>query len=264
MDRTSPSDAGAGDDTLLALGPAIVLVEPQLGENIGMVARAMANFGLSDLRLVKPRDGWPSEKARAAASRADHVIDGARLFESVEEAVSDLTYVLATTARSRDSFKRVRGPEEATDELRLRMGAGQKSGILFGRERFGLSNAEVGLADEIVTFPVDPSFASLNIAQAVLLMSYQWMASSARGRLPPRFSAPEAPPASKDDLYRLFEHLEEELGRRGFFRPPERREVIVEDLRALLTKAGFSEPEVRMLRGVIRSLTRKPADGDEK
>ncbi|HEX2019374.1 MAG TPA: RNA methyltransferase [Aurantimonas sp.] len=236
-----------------ASGPAIVLVEPQLGENIGMVARAMANFGLSDLRLVNPRDGWPNDKARAAASRADHVIDAVRLFDSVEAAVSDVTYLLATTARPRDSYKPVRGPETAAGEMRARVAVGQSVGILFGRERYGLSNAEVGLADEIVTFPVDPEFASLNIAQAVLLTSYSWRAAGAEDGSAPRFSAPTAAPAEKGDLYRLFDHLETSLSRTGYFHPPEKREVMVQNLRTMLTKAGFSEPEVRTLRGVLRA-----------
>ena len=125
---------------LVAEGPAIVLVEPQLGENIGMVARAMANFGLAELRLVRPRDGWPSEKARAAASRADHVIDGTKVFDTLEEAIADLNFVYATTARERDGFKPVRSPVEACRTLRGRFSAGQATGILFGRERWGLTN----------------------------------------------------------------------------------------------------------------------------
>lgn len=242
-------------------GPAIVLVEPQLGENIGMVARAMANFGLSDLRLVKPRDGWPSEKARAAASRADHVIDAVTLFETTEDAVADLSFVFATTARARDSFKPVREPQTAAMMLRARIAAGQPAGILFGREKYGLSNHEVGLADEIVTFPVSPNFASLNIAQAVLLMSYAWTIAGS-GSAPgseagptgrPRFSAPEAPPASKEDLHRLFAHLEASLDRNNYFHPEHKREALTQKLRTMLTKAGFSEPEVRTMRGVIRS-----------
>ena len=234
-------------------GPAIVLVEPQLGENIGMVARAMANFGLSDLRLVSPRDGWPNERAVAAASRADHVIEAARLYDSVEAAVADLTFVYATTARARDSFKPVREPETAAANLRARIGAGQPAGILFGRERFGLSNEEVGLADEIVTFPVDPDFASLNIAQAVLLMSYAWRMAGSADVTKPRFSAPEVPPARKEDLHRLLEHLETSLDRNGYFYPEHKREALAQKLRTMLTKAGFSEPEVRTMRGVIRS-----------
>src|SRR5690606_36458697 len=155
---------------LITGGPVIVLVEPQLGENIGMVARAMANFGLSELRLVSPRDGWPNEKARAAASRADHVIEGARLFDDLKEAIADLHFVYATTARQRDGFRPVRAPVEATASLRQRAKAGERTGILFVRERTGLEMEEIGLADEIITFPVNPAFASLNLAQAVLLL----------------------------------------------------------------------------------------------
>lgn len=163
---------------LVAEGPAIILVEPQLGENIGMVARAMANFGLAELRLVNPRDGWPSEKARAAASKADHVIDATKVFETLEEAIRDLNFVYATTARERYGFKPVRAPVTAAETLRAKFKTGERTGILFGRERWGLTNEEVALADEIVTFPVNPAFASLNIAQAVLLMSYEWMKSA--------------------------------------------------------------------------------------
>lgn len=243
-DRTVESIAG---------GPAIVLVEPQLGENIGMVARAMANFGLADLRLVAPRDGWPNDKARAAASRADHVIDGARVFGSVREAVADLTYLLATTARPRYSTKPVRGPKAASLELTGRIGAGQPAGILFGRERFGLSNEEVGLADEIVTFPVNPAFASLNIAQAVLLMSYEWMqAGEEHAADPPRFAPAEAEPAEKGDLHRLLDHTERLLDRLGYFRPPERRTAMSEKLRTTLTRANFNRLEVHALHGVLR------------
>lgn len=234
-------------------GPAIVLVEPQLGENIGMVARAMANFGLADLRLVNPRDGWPNEKARAAASRSDHVIDAVRLFASVEEAIADLNFVMATTARARDSFKPVRGPEEAAVDLRRRSAEGQGTGILFGRERWGLTNEEVGLADEIVTFPVDPKHASLNIAQAVLLMSYACQAAGREGDVSPRFAAKAAAPATKDDLVRLFRHLETSLDRAGYFFPEPMREVMTQNLRTMLTKANLSEPEVHTLRGVIKA-----------
>ncbi|WP_158873405.1 RNA methyltransferase [Antarcticirhabdus aurantiaca] len=237
-----------------APAPAIVLVEPQMGENIGMVARAMANFSLADLRLVAPRDGWPNEKARATASRADHVIDAARVFDTVEAAIADLRFVYATTARPREGYKPVRGPDEACATLRARSAAGQPTGILFGRERFGLSNEEVGLADEIVTFPVDPTFASLNIAQAVLLMSYEWTRAGRDADAGPRFSAPEAPPAPKDDLHRFFTHLESTLDEASYFHPPEKRDVLVANLRTMLTKAGFTEPEVRTLRGVLKAL----------
>lgn len=209
---------------LVAEGPAIILVEPQLGENIGMVARAMANFGLSELRLVNPRDGWPSEKARAAASKADHVIDGTRVFETLEEAIKDLNFVYATTARERYGFKPVRAPVTAADTLRTKFKAGEKTGILFGRERWGLTNEEVALADEIVTFPVNPAFASLNIAQAVLLMSYEWMKSGMDDLGETLFQPIEQRPSTKEQVFGLFEHIEEALDARGYFHPAEKAE----------------------------------------
>ncbi|WP_274629210.1 RNA methyltransferase [Arvimicrobium flavum] len=242
------------DRTMLTEGPAIILVEPQLGENIGMVARAMANFGLSELRLVKPRDGWPNEKARAAASRADHVIDNARLFDDLPSAIADLNFVMATTARERDNFKPVRGPVEAGRGLRSRFAAGERVGVLFGREKFGLYNDEVGLADEIVTFPVNPAFASLNIAQAVLLMSYEWMKSGLERETDTAFGSPEMPPAPKVQLQGLFDHLEEALDTRGYFRPKPKKPKMVDNLRAVLTRPGFSEAEIKVLRGVVASL----------
>lgn len=235
-------------------GPAIVLVEPQLGENIGMVARAMANFGLAELRLVNPRDGWPSEKARAAASKADHVIDGVAVFDTLPEAIADMNYVIATTARERDGFKPVRGPVEAGRILRQRFVSGQKSAILFGRERFGLYNEEVGLADEIVTFPVNPAFASLNIAQAVLLMSYEWMKSGLESETETPFSGPQMKPAPKAALQGLFDHLEEALSARGYFRPPAKKPKMVDNLRAVLTRPAFAEAEIKVLRGIVASL----------
>lgn len=242
------------DKTLITGGPAIILVEPQLGENIGMVARAMANFGLSELRLVNPRDGWPSEKARAAASKADHVIDGVVVFDTLEQAVADLNYVFATTARERDGFKPVRGPEGANKVLRGRMVAGERTGILFGRERYGLSNEEVAMADEIVTFPVNPAFASLNIAQAVLLMSYEWMKSSLDAGEETPFSSPEPVPASKEHLNGMIGHLEAALDARGYFRPAAKKPKMLDNLRAVFTRPAFTLEEIKLLRGVISSL----------
>ncbi|MEW9808349.1 RNA methyltransferase [Mesorhizobium marinum] len=235
-------------------GPAIILVEPQLGENIGMVARAMANFGLAELRLVNPRDGWPNEKARAAASRADHVIDGVALFDDLRSAVADLTFVYATTARERDGFKPVRGPVEAGRTLRARSTAGERTGIMFGRERFGLYNEEVALADEIVTFPVNPEFASLNIAQAVLLMSYEWMKSGLESETDTAFSTPPVAPAEKNQLHGMIEHLEQALDARGYFRPSAKKPKMLDNLHAVLTRPGFTEAEIKVLRGVISSL----------
>jgi tRNA/rRNA methyltransferase len=235
-------------------GPAIILVEPQLGENIGMVARAMANFGLAELRLVNPRDGWPSDKARAAASRADHVIDGAVLHDDLRSALSDLNFVFATTARERDNFKLVRGPVEAGRALRARTVAGEKTGIMFGRERFGLYNEEVALADEIVTFPVNPEFASLNIAQAVLLMSYEWMKSGLESETETAFSGPSVEPAEKHHIHGLLDHLEAALDARGYFRPAAKKPKMVDNLRSVLARPGFTEAEIKVLRGVVSSL----------
>ena len=242
----SPGSAGSG--------PVIVLVEPQLGENIGMVARAMANFGLAELRLVNPRDGWPSEKARAAASKADHVIDAVRVFDGLAEALADLNFVVATTARQRDGFKRVASPVEAGRVLRGRDRAGQRTGILFGRERFGLYNEEVALADEIVTFPVNPEFASLNIAQAVLLMSYEWMKSGLLAETETAFTAPPVVPAEKEHLHGLLDHLEAALDARGYFRPAAKKPKMLDNLRAVLTRPGFGLSEIKVLRGVVSSL----------
>ncbi|MEO9775610.1 RNA methyltransferase [Roseibium sp.] len=237
--------------------PAVILCEPQLGENIGTAARAMANFGLVDLRIVNPRDGWPSEKARAAASRADHVIDKVQVFDSVEAAVADLQFVFATTARSREVSKPVRGPDEAAVKSVSLGESGNATGYLFGRERWGLNNEEIALADEIVTLPVDPDFASLNIAQAVLVCAYEWRKTAVSGALPFLLSTEEHPPAKKDEIVRFFEHLEGALDTANFFRPPERRPHMVRTLRNIFQKAELTEQEVRALRGVVASLEKR-------
>ncbi len=231
--------------------PVVILCEPQLGENIGMVARAMANFGLHDLRLINPRDGWPSEKARSASSRAHHVIDAARVFDSVEEAVADLKLVFATTARSRDIPKPVVGPDEAAGESVAQGVRGILSGYMFGRERWGLNNDEVALANKIVTLPVDPTYASLNIAQAVLVCAYEWRRVATAGALPFSLDDYEGEPASQESIQRMFDHLESNLDARGFFRPAEKKPVTVQRLRNIFQKADLTDNEVRILRGVI-------------
>lgn len=235
-------------------GPAVILVEPQLGENIGMVARAMANFGLAELRLVNPRDGWPNEAARATASRADHVIDGATLYATAAEAVGDLQLVFATTARQRDNFKPVKGPVEAGRDLRAAARDGRRAGILFGRERFGLYNEEVALADAIVTFPVDPTFASLNIAQAVLLMSYEWRKAGQAREEDTVFAGPDFVPAERHHVTGLLAHLEAALEARGYFRPAAKKPKMLDNLASVLTRPGFTEAEIKVLRGVVASL----------
>jgi len=237
-----------------APGPAIILCEPQLGENIGTAARAMANFGLWDLRLVNPRDGWPNERAVAAASRADHVIERVRVFSTFAEAIADLTYVLATTARKRELLHEVLAPDAASERLRTHISSGQGGGIVFGREKWGLYNEEVALCDAIVTLPVEPAFASLNIAQAVLVLAYEWR-KGAGETLP--FAAPARPLAAKRELLGLFEQLEDALDRSGFFKTPEKRPTVVDNLRSMLNAAGLSEQDVRTLRGVIASIDRR-------
>ncbi len=182
------------------------------------------------------------------------MIDNAVVYDDLPSAIADLNFVYATTARERDGFKQVRSAVEAGGELRRRFRTGEKTGILFGRERFGLSNEEVGLADELVTFPVNPAFASLNIAQAVLLMSYEWMKSGLENETETVFRGPELELAPKQELQGLFDHLEEALDVRGYFRPEARKEIMVNNLRAVLTRAGFASAELKLLRGVITSL----------
>ena len=245
--RQNPSDAAPGS-------PVIILVKPQLGENIGTAARAMANFGLDRLRLVAPRDGWPSERAQVAASGADWVIEGAQVFERTEDAIADLGYVLATTARPRGMSKPVLGPADAGTELAGRIAARQPCGILFGGERSGLDNDDVALADTVLTYPVNPAFASLNLAQAVLVMAYEWQRATGQGGSRQDWDELE-PPADRSELLALFEHLEIELDRGGFLKPPEKKPGMVRNLRNMLHRARLSSQEVRTLRGVIVGLT---------
>ena len=242
------------DDT-----PAVILVEPQLAENIGMTARAMANFGLSDLRLVAPKNGWPKTGVREAASGATHVLDGARVYATVPEAIADLNFLLATTARERGQMKRVFAPDAAMAELVSR--AGQRVGVMFGRERVGLSNDEVSFADAIVTFPVSPDFPSLNLAQAVLLVGYEWRKASGRAVLPFE-GAMIAPPASRAALLSLFESLESALAGAGFY-PPEKREIIARNMRDMLHRMAMTEQDVRTLRGALRALSRRRGEPSE-
>ena len=245
--------------------PVVILVNPQLGENIGTAARAMANFGLSELRLVEPCEAWPNEKARRAASGADWIIEGARVFDTLEEAIADLHHVYATTARPRGMTKTVITPEEAGRDMHARVEKGQRLGILFGRERWGLTNDEVSLADVIITAPVNPEFASLNIAQAVLLVAYEWyrhvagegvgMGTAEAPPVKPGLQMPDSRPATRAELIGLFEHLESALDEADYFRAKDMRPVIVRNLRNMLERAELSEQEVRTLRGIIRALS---------
>jgi tRNA/rRNA methyltransferase len=240
--------------------PAVVLVAPQLGENIGTAARAMLNCGLTDLRLVRPRDGWPSEKAVAAASGAESVLERARLFETTEEAIADLNRVYATTARRRGLVKPVMTPQTAAAEMRGAIGAGEKAGVMFGPERKGLHNDDVMLAAKIIEAPLNSAHTSLNLAQAVLLVGWEWWkaADATPGEFIPALVGDDAlPPAPARDIVNLFEHLEGELDAAGYFFPPHKKRAMVYNLRTMLQRAQFTEQEVRTLRGVVKALSQK-------
>jgi tRNA/rRNA methyltransferase len=244
--------------------PVLILVRPQLADNIGMVARAMANFGLEHLRLVAPRDGWPNEKARIAASGANFIIDGAVSSASLEEGLAGLNWVCATTARQRDLAKAVLTPEQAVKAMLERLSQGQRCGIVFGPERNGLETGEIANADAVVMAPVNPNFASLNLAQAVLLLSYEWMKQSGGGTLgrvtayesaiEPGLRTRGSPPASREELMGFFEHLEGELDANGFFTAPEKRPSVIQNLRSMFIRMAATEQEIRTLRGIVKAL----------
>ena len=229
--------------------PAIVLVRPQLGENIGKAARAMLNFGLTDLRLVAPRDGWPNPTAGPAASGADVVLERARIFATVAEAVADCPFVYATTVRKRGLVLPILSPEETGREIRANRGA---SAILFGAERSGLETEEAALAAKIVTVPVNPGFRSLNLAQAVILIAYEW---SKHGELAVPTEGDEAEPrAPHAHLEGLIAQLYEALAAADYFHPPDRTPATKNTIRTILTKPDWSSREIQALRGIVRAL----------
>lgn len=241
-----------------APGFAVILVEPQLGENIGMVARAMANCGLGELRLVAPRDGWPNPAAVAAASGADRILQGAKVFATTAGAVADLNTVLATTARPRDMAKDVVTPKGAAALLRVEAPEGARAGVLFGKEAMGLNNDDIALATTVLTVPLNPDFSSLNLAQAVFVVGYAWY-QAADATLAHELVLPkDTRPANLAELTGLFEHLESELDACGFLRVKEKRPIMVRNIRNIFQRARLSEQEVRTLRGVISGLTKYP------
>lgn len=248
---------GAGTDKtktwVAAPGPIVILVEPQLGENIGAAARVMANFGLSRLRIVNPKQAWPNPKARMMAAGADRVLDGAALFDTLAAAIADCSFVAAATARAHDQAKPVVSPEECVRRLAPRVGADETAAIVFGRERNGLENDEVGLADCIVTFPVNPAFASLNLAQAVALVAYEWFKFASGGATP--FAMPEkSRNAPKEQLLAFFATLERELERVEFFRPAEKRETMQINLRNIFARMRPTQQDIQTLHGVIMAI----------
>lgn len=257
-DRTIAASSDHRGAVSGAAAPTIILVEPQLGENIGMVARAMLNCGLTDLRLVRPREDWPNAKAFAAASGADRVLTTARLFATTGEAIADLEHVYATTARARGMVKRSVPPRLAAGEMRRHIAAGSRVGVLFGKEAKGLDNDDVALAGAIVAVPLNPAFSSLNLAMAVLLVGYEWFNSENPQDTASLAIAKDTRPATQGELRGLFEQLEGELDTCGFLRVREKRPIMIRNLRNILTRAALTEQEVRTLRGVIACLAAGP------
>lgn len=236
-----------------APGFAVILVEPQLGENIGTAARAMMNCGLGDLRLVRPRDGWPNPKAVAAASGADDVIQNARLFDCTATAIADLHRVYATTARQRGMIKPVVAPRQGALEMRAAAARGENVGVLFGPERTGLVNDDIPLADTVLQVPLNPAYSSLNLAQAVLIIGYEWFQAAVD--TPAReLVTNETRPATKAELLNFFAHLEKELDDCGFLRHADKRPVMVRNIRNLFQRADLTEQEIRTLHGIIKEL----------
>ena len=228
--------------------PVIVLVRPQLGENIGKAARAMLNFGLTEMRLVEPRDGWPNPSAGPAASGADVVLEQAQVFASVAEAVADCAHVYATTVRKRGVTKPVLTPEAASRDIHAQAG---RAAILFGPERSGLETDDVALARSIVTVPINPEFGSLNLAQAVILVAYEWSKGESLASPP---ATEIEPPAPQEEFDGLIEQLEGMLHEAAYFREEARIPTVRRTLRTLLTKPGWSSQEVRTMRGVLSAL----------
>jgi tRNA/rRNA methyltransferase len=247
----------AGTDTLSAetaiQAPVVILVEPQLGENIGAAARAMLNAGLTELRLVRPRDGWPSEKATATAVGAEPVLAQAQIYASTAEAVGDLARVYATTARHREMIKPVVTARQAALELRAAAARGERTGLMFGPERAGLTNDDLTLADTLVTVPLNPNFSSLNIAQAVLILAYEWFLSG--DGTPPRQLVTNATrPGTKAELLGFFAHLETALDACGYFKTAEKRPAMIRTIRNIFQRAELTEQEIRTLHGIVKEL----------
>lgn len=228
--------------------PVIVLVRPQLGQNIGKAARAMLNFGLTEMRLVAPRDGWPNPDAGPSASGADIVLEQAKVFDTVEQAVADCSTVFASTVRRRDLVMPVVGPQEMADRI---VASTARSAILFGPERSGLETEDVALANAIVTVPINPEFGSLNLAQAVILLAYEW---STRGDLAQPTAKELEPAAPHGELDGLISQLDEQLVGKGYFHPPSRTQATRNTIRTIFTKTGWSSREVKAVRGIIRAL----------
>ncbi|CAA0098952.1 tRNA (cytidine/uridine-2'-O-)-methyltransferase TrmJ [Starkeya nomas] len=247
---------GAGTDSTKPWqegGPVVILVEPQLGENIGSAVRAMGNFGLTRLRIVNPREGWPNPKAVTFASGADRILDNAELFPDLRSALADLNFVAAATARERGMQKSVLGADVVAAEAATRIAAGETVGLVFGRERTGLYTEEVSLADVILTLPVNPAFASLNLGMAVAVVAYEWFKLASGGALP--FQQPDRYPiADKADLFAFFDHVERELDEALFFRSPEKQPVTTRNIRNIFHRVGLTRQDIATLHGMVAAL----------
>jgi tRNA/rRNA methyltransferase len=236
-----------------AEAPVVILVGPQLGENIGAAARAMLNAGLTQMRVVRPRDGWPNAKALAAAAGAEAVLTNARLFDSASEAVEDLTRVYATTARHREMIKPVVTARQAAVELREAVGRGERVGLMFGPERAGLTNDDLTLADTLITVPLNPGFSSLNLAQAVLILSYEWF-QAGDGTEARRLVTNATRPGTREELLNFLAHLEAALDEVAYFKTAEKRPAMVRTIRNLFSRAELTEQEIRTLHGIVKEL----------
>ncbi|WP_239590778.1 RNA methyltransferase [Vitreimonas flagellata] len=235
--------------------PAICLVRPQMGENIGAVARAMLNFGLTSLRLVAPRDRWPNPKAEVVAVGADVVLKTARVEWTLEDALADATLVIAASARPRGLEKPVWGPRQAAENIRAAQAKGERAIVMFGPEASGMETDEIARADAILTLPVNPGFASLNLANAASVFCYAYAEARQATDLPSWFQPPDSPPATQAELEAMFAHLEQELEHGRFFHPEDKAPLMKRNLRALFLRSRLSQQEAQTMRGVIKALT---------
>lgn len=247
---------GSGTDSTkewVTGGPIVILVEPQLGENIGSAARAMGNFGLSRLRIVNPRQGWPNEKARIFCAGADRILEAATLYDDLRGALTGVNYAFAATARERGMAKPVVGADTAAKEARTRLAGGEEVALVFGRERTGLYTEEVSLCDAILTLPVNPAFASLNLAMCVAVSGYEWFKAQSAGALP--FLPPDKSPlAEKQDLFAFFDHLEGALEEAGFFRSADKQPSTTRNVRNIFHRLGLTRQDLATLHGAITAL----------
>jgi tRNA/rRNA methyltransferase len=233
--------------------PAVILVRPQLSENIGTTCRAMLNCGLTELRLVHPRENWLSDKAIAASAGAEQLLRDAKVYDTTNEAIADLHRVYATTGRNRFMVKPVVTPKRAAEEIRVHAANRLACGVLFGPERTGLENDDVSLAETVITVPLNPDYCSLNLAQGVLIIAYEWYQAGAPAE-PVAMTKGAAPPASKKDLNGFFDHLERELDECGFFRVDEKRPGMMRNIRNMFERADLTLQEVRTLHGMVHEL----------